>query len=1815
MSEIKQINKVVASFAQKRIWFLDSFDPNNPAYNVVYFWQITGEFSLPILQRSINFLINKHTSLRTNFSAASGELQQCINESCDLVVKDVITHDLETEMSVFAKQIFDLKKMPLFAVSVFKCTNGENILGFNFHHIICDGWSLEILFKELSEVYAAYNAGYEPTLPNTSKSYSDYSLEESALLASIEDEALNYWKCYLKDIPQLALPTDFPRPAVQSFDGQREIMYLDREITDLLKLKAKESNSSLYHILLSAYMLLMKIYSGQNDLVAGTPVANRGDFDFRDTFGLFVNSIVIRCNIDSNNITTFKDLLGLVKSNFLESLEYQAYPFERVVEHIQPDRSLSHNPLFQNMFALQDGNGKVGLVINGNEAISVDGKLGNTRFDIECTTWDKPEGIKIRINYNVSLYDRVTILSMINCYIAILTKIAKSEFSELNINVLANLDLPENCKSRLLGDKEELPNQTIASLIFENKNANNNTAISCGKENINFKDLEHKTHQIASHIASLIANKNSVGKVVVMLKPSIEMAVIISAILRTNLTLIPINPDDPEKRRERILSLTNPDLVICDGMDILEHRKITADVLITQAISQVESEQKYEPCDLNDIAYVIHTSGTTGEPKGVQVTHGQLLNTIIGASKFLKLNQDDVFASWSSFSFDIFYLEFLLPLLSGAELKLVANEELFAPDIIISLLEKVTCIHGVPGLMHQLIDNVANEKIYLSNIRYALTGGDLVPPALFERMSIAFPNSQNFVLYGPTETTIICMRQPYTKHKHVRYIIGQPMINVEVKICDNNDNILPRGAVGEIVIGGNGVSNGYVLDHALNAEKFINIDGAKYYKTGDKGKLAFDDTIEFFGRDDSQVKLRGFRINLNEISSVLNTHHQIDNAVTILHKKNDQEQYIVSYVVPKALNSDQDITLLNTWTHLFDNTHKEHKQSNEADFSGWISAIDSKPLNPEIMNDWLNSTIHAITSEIDQQKMDNKNLRVLEIGCGTGLVLFKILNLCSEYIGTDISAEILYELQNKIDKKHNDKVKLVHCSAENTLKYVQGQFDLIIMNSVSQYFPNKCYLTQVLSDLNTLLSDNGIIFVGDIRSLHLSKHFYRRIADFQVKSGALESEDINSFISAKEFFDNELLISPLAFTDISSNLGLQSFISPRLDSYESELAVFRYNAIFTRHNLNNLTSYNHYQWNGYDEFKQLSIEQSNNGNVFVVDRVPNRRVNDGNDSTPSIIDINVFIESVGLKAKFSWSKAYSGGEFDVIVAKDFKDKQHYHLSADIIPGVNACSDPSGKAQLRTLEKELLEHLGNNVPRYMVPRQIEFIDSIPLGLNNKVNVNKLPSPRLLKYDSEYIAPENNLQKVICQSWSDILGLHRIGINDNFFKLGGTSLLAIQAAIHMRKRSINLRPQVLFKCQTPKELADFILKEQAGNIIDASMVQSDRDSNEFAKTTQLISPSKLDLSRVLIFGSTGFLGAHLLGTLLQDPYCKEIYCIVRDTTIEDAKNRLFNTLKIYMPDINDSLLDKVNILCGNMSDSYFQVNETTLDFLQNNINTIINAAANVSHVGKQSAFIKDNIEGVQNIINFASIGIKKKIIHISTIGVKGISPRIEPFTETDLDVGQTMTEYYSESKLKAEIILNSYIKNGGDVLIFRVGTIAPNSRGIFQKNIQSHFFSRYIKSILSLGIAPKWDDRHLSLTPVDFMAEAVLAIAAENRTDSTYHINTDQNISYALLAKWLINYGYGIKILEHNQFNENIEKVALDSNVSHKLDGLIQLLDTSNVKHHKLSTSLTKDVLDECKMSYPATTEEWFRKFIDYAVRANFIPQAESVLVEL
>ncbi len=1794
-----------ASFSQKRLWFLEKLEPNNSAYNIIFTWNVKGDtFCKNTLSAAIDSLIERHEALRTSFHSISGEIVQNISAPFHLNIfhEDINTNNCDQRIEEFSRETYDFSTTPLMKVLILEKSFDERLLCFSFHHIICDGWSLDIFFKELSIVYNAKLTDRPVELPVIKKTYVEYVENQEKIIhnSNIDDAAL-YWKNSLHDLSHLAIPTDFPKPAQQSFEGNREIIFLTSEITTKLNEKARETNNSLYTILVSAYVWLLQILTNQNDIIIGTPVANRLDHNLKDTIGFFVNSIIIRCQIPESDNLIFKDFLKLIKDNFLEALEYQNYPFEKVVELIQPDRALSHNPLFQVMFALQNTN-KTVLDLDKCICKSQDPNTGITRFDLETTIWEKEEGLKIRINYNKALYNTNTIKVIIQTYAHILSKIAYQAFDDLQVTNKIIQDLPEKFLSIHYGEKIDLPSDSVIDILFKNSQQyEKQLAILYDKEKITYGDLNKKTLCIATYLNTFYKESSS-NNVVLVLDPSMEMAIIVISVLRSRLTLVPISPKDPLQRKLKILESIKPLLVISDQEIDQSIPRISAQNLIIQAINNKDLTVNSSLTLINNVAYIIHTSGTTGTPKGVCVEHSHLLNTIFGSQKSISLDSSDIFACWSNYSFDIFYFELLLPLISGATVRLVNIDTFFGQEDFMEVFQKITCMQAVPGLMQQLIDQIKIYKDFLPHVRYALTGGDLVPPALLVKLANIFPSASIQVLYGPTEASIICCQYIFNKNdqNQFRNIIGHPLPNVEIRICDAHTNLVPKGVIGEILIGGKGVAQGYLNQKELNDNVFIYINNKKFYKTGDKGKISFDGQIDFFGRDDTQIKLRGFRINLDEISYALSSHQSVDKAATILYKNKNNFESIISYVVlNEKHNGENNITLANNWKQLFDDTHKINKEASLTDFSGWKSAVDNIAFSQEIMHDWLASTIKTILLECDENKTKNKELKILEIGCGTGLVLFKMLPYCKKYIGTDISQSIVSSLKKKI--KSQEHVTILQCAAHEVHNIINEKFDVIILNSVIQYFPSANYLRSVVCNIKNLLSDTGFIFFGDIRAKYLSDYLYREVVNYQLDEK--NNDEVEELIASERFYDNELLVDPKGLIKISYELNMHAEIFPRIDQHNTELSRYRYNAILINKKSIDINPVNWQQWTNVEDFLEYLSGKNPQHNFLGFYAIPNKRFfSSENNESYDPYQLMQLGEKFNRSLRFGIENSAINGDFELVFSR------YYQKDMPLGDDNKYFSCPSEKIFLKSLEIEIMEHLGETLPRHMLPRQIEFIHKLPLGKNDKVDKKLFPIPRLIKKLSQYLPPQTPLQKKIYDAWVNILGITNISINDNFFSLGGTSLLAIQLSIQMRKMEINLRPQVIFKCQTINEISNFISKQHQKNILKAGMVYN-RDTFSFKEVVSVQNSLPYNISSVIFFGATGFLGAYIINELLHTETCQEILCVVRPHDEISSFERIVKTIEWYFPTIDKNLFSKIKTFEGCLKSEKLGLSSLEWDMIGKSF-TIINAAANVSHVGDRDEFISTNVTGTKRIVELAEHGTKKKIIHISSIGVKGLQGDKASYTELDLDNGQSFTENYSESKFLAEVVLNEYKKKGGDVLIFRVGTISPClTNGLFQKNINNHFFSRYVKSIIQMRVAPHWINRKLSFIPVDVMAKMVLQISKENTNLSTFHINSSIQVSYYEINLWLQKAGYEVNIISEDEFEKYVNKLTQEKSKYLFLEGIIQLLDSKNLEHIHLETNRTDLLLKEIGIDYPNVDAKWFDKFIQYGIKLGYFPNPQ------
>ncbi len=1805
-----------ASISQKSLWFLANFENNSPTQNIIYCWKIAGNFSINAIEQSLNFLVSQHQCLRSSFIQEGNVVLQNVKKSLTvkIVSRQIDQEQLNAQIKEFSQETFLLNEAPLFKVKLFTINKKLGYLCFSFHHIICDGWSMGVFFEGLSLIYSQIIESKKPNLGYLPEDFSDFNKDNLEDINYIENEALVYWKETLKEHVNFVVPPDKQNMSDHTFNGDREINFINKEITEKLDSVAFQYGCSTYILLLTAYIFLLHRLTGQQDISIGAPIANRLSKKYEKTIGYFVNTVVIRVHFTKNKILSFNDLLVYIKNFIFNALEFQSFPFERVVENLKPERFLSHNPLYQNMFSFEDVHVRP-LLLKGCEVSSVDPNTGISKFDLECTIWRKEDILKFRLTYNSDLYESITAKSYLYSYIELLKLISNKSLNTITLDYNIFLDFDKTYISFLNGATEKYLEKTVIHKFIQvARDFPNRIAVNSNGKKITYRELEEVSEATSSYLLSLGAK----GCIALELKPGINLIIIILALMRAGLTLVPLNPDDPLKRKEQILQNAQASLLITEFNNNYAYPspKLKVEVAINEAVNFREAGSSWPDISGQSEAYIIYTSGTTGIPKGVSVNHNQLLNTIKGCSKNLAITDVNKFVSWSSYAFDIFYLEIFMPLIKGAELSLISREEILDVSYVLQALKITECIHAVPGLMEEILNIVksSNAKT-LSNIKLVLVGGDTVPSQLLYELQCIFPTARINVLYGPTEATIISTTYQYDIEKKYNYrnIIGSPLPNVYIVICDKFGNTLPRGCIGEIVIGGDSVANGYINVEAREQATFTNLNGKRVYKSGDLGRLTFDSKIEYYGREDTQVKLRGFRINLNEITSCLNKLPYIKSAITTFHQDDRGEKEIIPYCIVdwEKFNVD-DGELVKQWYKLFETTHEVSSAETAEDYSGWISAITGKPLDNNIMKDWRDSTIKSILKEIPPERLNKKDVKILEIGCGTGLLLFPLVKYCSLYIATDMSKAIISKLANQIAEKNIKNVMLYLYAAHDVFQYLTQKYDIIIINSVSQYFPSAKYFKDIVAGALTYLNDEGFLFIGDVRGVPNINGLYQEIIHYKYNKLANYNKLLPRIISSEHYYEDELLIHPMVFQEILKGNSYAFYVEPRLDNYDTELLRYRYNAVIKK----NATLVN-IDWLEYNNILSLKedliafIKKDINNicgyrNVWTLACEGEMRkfINFRKQ-------VQLIVDAANLFVRFSLINSDHDLRIDMVIYKSrIAYLNSYFLSDDNKDAIAFFEEPIKKHYCKLIENKIISYLSENKPRYMVPKQIEFIEKINLGHNDKINFKDLPAPRYIYNDTNYIPPTSYLETELCEVWKKILGQPKIGIDDNFFAFGGTSLLVIQMVVKLRALNINLRPQAVFQYQTIREISEFITSHHTGSLIAASLVTK-RQFSDFKQVAPIISPKVTQMRRVLLLGSTGFLGSHLLHDVLKEPQCEKIYCLVRGENLTEVRLRLSNNFKYYYP--NDELdMGKVNVLCGDATLQNFGLDSDVWKFLSNDIDTIINSSALVSHIGERDSFHTINVDSVHNIVNLAELGKGKKIIHVSTIGVKGFCEIATKFTEASLDIGQSLTDYYSESKLNAEIILNKYKLRGGDVQIFRAGTVAPQSiTGVFQKNIQNHFFTRFLHSVINLQVAPNWAHRYISLTPVDIMAKMIINLSKNSYDNSVFHINNNYKISYTKIFAWLGNCGYDIKIIPETEFIEKILKISSDEYLSKYLGGVIQLVDTKNINHNKLNDDITRNYLRDINISYPEINYDWFEKFIMHAINVGYLPEITKV----
>ncbi|MCP5061068.1 MAG: amino acid adenylation domain-containing protein, partial [Ignavibacteriae bacterium] len=850
-------------------------------------------------------LIERHESLRTNFYEIDHVPYQSIHNSSEKVFKinfidvselqeEKSTNEVTQLLKKEATYIFDIENDSLFRFTLIKINSTEHIISFTFHHIITDGWSINLLLKEFTEIYYSLENNINQTLPNLELQYADYSIwQREYLEGEVLDNQLKYWSKKLGGIPPvLELPIDKPKPKLKTFNGSKVVVNLPASVKEDILQTASEEGATLFMILLSVYNILLSKYSGQKDIAVGTPIANRTQLETEQIAGFFANTLVFRNNLFGD--PTFKELLSRVKETSLDAYSNQDVPFEKLVELIQPDRDLSHSPLFQVMFVLQ--NNPTSSSENGNLKIEpIENHFSFTQYELTLSAEESIDGLTLWMEYNTDLFKRTSIEIMLERFVNILTNVI--EEPNKNISQVGLIREPETNRfiEQLSRGKETKYEEKHVIELFEKIVNSRSTEIAIINENekITYSDLNKKSNQIANYLLTLNVKREEV--IAVMLPRSIDMIASIVGIMKSDCTYLPIDPSYPEERKKYMLENSGAKILLSENpaLNIHEVKNIFLDDM---NLSIFESQSDFSNVKIleDNLAYMIYTSGSTGQPKGVMLTHKGLLNLVKNQIRDFGVNENSRVLQFASLSFDASVSEIFMALLSGARLYLENNDRLKDKNELTKNINdnSITTITLPPSLLSILkIDD-------LHEVETIISAGEI----LSKQVAKKWKDEKRLInAYGPTESTVgvssYLVENIDELNKSIP--IGSSIDNVSIYILDEGLNLLPNGIVGEIYLGGVGLARGYKDNYGKTAEVFIPNPFSKYgerlYRTGDTGKLNNLGYVEYVERVDSQVKVRGYRIELGEIESNLKSINGILDAVVDVRAKSNNK-ILVGYL-------------------------------------------------------------------------------------------------------------------------------------------------------------------------------------------------------------------------------------------------------------------------------------------------------------------------------------------------------------------------------------------------------------------------------------------------------------------------------------------------------------------------------------------------------------------------------------------------------------------------------------------------------------------------------------------------------------------------------------------------------------------------------------------------------------------------------------------------------------------------------------------------------------------------------------------------------
>ena len=1425
------------SFAQQRLWFIDQLEPGSAIYNIPGAMRLEGRLDLDVLEKVINEIVRRHETLRTKFEAEDGVPVQVIDEwkpwkleVIDLknLPREEREAEVETRKREETKTGFDLSKGPLLRVKALILEEEQYLALFSMHHIISDGWSMGVLIKEVEALYQAYSVGEEAPLPELEIQYADYAVwQRQWLKGEVLEKQSAYWKRQLAGAPSmLQLPADRPRPATPTYIGSRESFVLSAELSGLLKRLSRDEDVTLFMILLGVFQLLLARYSGEERIVVGTPIAGRNRKETEALIGFFVNTLVMVTDISGN--PTARELLKRVRETAIGAFMHQDLPFEKLVEEIQPERDLSRQPLFQVMFSFQDRMEDSKAITNlrgGSEQIEIE----EAKFELSLAAEEKDGWIAGHVEYAGNIYQRESMARLLEHFVRLLEGItADRESRVLDLALLSDTEWEQVLawnRTAVEYDSEKLVHQ-----LFEEQadRAPDRIAGIAESEQISYGELNRRANQLGNYLRGRCVGPEV--RVGICLERGVEMLVGLLGILKAGGAYVPLDPTYPAERLSFMLEDAAAPLIVTQeklrGSLGVRHADLIRIDSDRSEIALESGENIESGAGGENLTYVIYTSGSTGRPKGAMITHRSAVNLVTDAVGKLGLGRDSRFLQFASISFDVAVEEIYPVWLIGGVVVLRPDDLSYSHSELTEIIERneVTAVELPTAYwrewMRELLRSDSRAPRCLDLV---ITGDEKIPVEVFREWKEHEVSLLH--VYGVTEATVNSMVYPAPAEfaegeSRSAISIGKPIANTEVYLLDDRLQPTPLRIPGEMYLGGVGLARGYLNRPELTAEKFVPSPfgkraGSRLYKSGDLAHRSpvslapLDGHLEFIGRIDRQIKVRGYRVELGEIEAALKSHPMIEEAALTSVEDGLGCNKLIAYVAPKY-----------EYRHLTDHQ----------------SAIDErqKVRIPEL---WPACGEYGVFDDVLYYAMTNDQVRnnsykeamrrlvrgkaVVDIGAGADAVLSR---LCVEagakkVYAIEMSEEPYQKAKREIEKEGlEDKIILIH--GESIAVELPEKVDACVSELIGAIGSGEG-AAPILNDARRFLKDDGVMIpercVTKIAAVELPEEI-RRDPAFTEVSGHYVNK---IFEKIGRVFDLRLCIRNFPKKNLISSVDLFEELN-----FGGKIELEYQRGICLRVNrkakLDGLLL-----WINLEVIRGEIIDILEYDGCFSPAYMPVFSPGievAGGDEIKAICSVTYCNKSSRPDYRVKGVVVRRSGnqvEFDYHSRLEEASRKGNEFYKKLLPDGGIKIKKTPKEML--LPKHLENHMKDILPAYMMPSSFVVLDSLPLSSNGKVDRRALPAPdvRSAEERNGYYAPRTPVEEIVIGIFQEVLKLGQVGRGENFFELGGHSLLATQVVSRIRRMlGVEIGLRSIFEKPTAEGLARGVEgKMRAGEKLEA------------------------------------------------------------------------------------------------------------------------------------------------------------------------------------------------------------------------------------------------------------------------------------------------------------------------------------------------------------------------------------------------------------